>query len=187
MLFQPPHRSRGPQDFFQNHAIFRHFRGNPLFWANFRLRAPLGSNLCWPPWPKSWIRSCRLSPLPTPYVQPCSFSREFQCCNILAGQHLKFLSQGNKNRNGGTRRCFEVYEAKKKCFLFLATTMTCIIKMCVTQPLKIPVMFWLCPHHKNVQNFRRQSKKKSVFLTNAKLEGTACVSKRTKLQQKYQQ
>ena len=34
-------------------------RGKHLFWANFGLRAhPLGSKLCWAPWPKSWIRSC---------------------------------------------------------------------------------------------------------------------------------
>ena len=34
-------------------------KGNPLVWANFGLRAPLGSKLCWArPWPKSWIRHC---------------------------------------------------------------------------------------------------------------------------------
>ncbi len=44
------------------------FKGKPLFWANFRLRAPLGSKLCWPPIPKSWIRACDQRVLSCPCV-----------------------------------------------------------------------------------------------------------------------
>ena len=35
------------------------FKGKPLFWANFGLRAhPWGQNSAGPPWPKSWLRPC---------------------------------------------------------------------------------------------------------------------------------
>ncbi len=41
-----------PQDLFQ--AILR--ENLYIFWTDFGLSPPLGSKLCWAPWPKSWIR-----------------------------------------------------------------------------------------------------------------------------------
>ena len=38
-----------PQICFQIMQFSGNFKGNPLFWANFRLRAQLGSKLCWVP------------------------------------------------------------------------------------------------------------------------------------------
>ncbi len=49
-----------PQDFFQNHAVFRQFQGKTPILSKFWAQGPppLGSKLQWPPWQKSWIRLC---------------------------------------------------------------------------------------------------------------------------------
>ncbi len=54
-----------PHDFFKIMQFWRNFRGKPLFWQIAGSGPPLGAKLCWPPWPKSWIRPC------TPLVRLC--------------------------------------------------------------------------------------------------------------------
>ncbi len=57
----PVGRPLAPKIYFQNHAVFRQFKGKtPYFEQVLGLGPPWGQNSTGPPWPKSWIRRCGL-------------------------------------------------------------------------------------------------------------------------------
>ncbi len=96
-------------------------REKPLFWANFGLRAPLGSKLRWPPWPKSsshawWERERerkRERENEKERERERERKRERECVCVCKREHVNGYSQDRQAGNLDFPRCTFVRKLKE--------------------------------------------------------------------------